>query len=176
MATQKELAAHLDLTDRAVRELFDKGVLPGDRKSPDIDACRTAYIRNLRERAAGRDKPERDPAAPDPDVELALMRREQRELIRTKRLKAQGQLVSRADFVTAFSGVVGRVKSYLLKLPKTMRAPLAAATDPTEVQELLDAEIRRALDELASTPVEEGSEGDDLLIEEEDLADPGSGR
>jgi len=113
---------------------------------------------------------------PDPDVELALMRREQRELIRVKRLKAQGQLVSRAEFVTAFSGVVGRVKSYLLKLPKTMRAPLAAETDPTAVQEYLDATFRKVLDELASTPVEEGGEGDDLTIEEEDLSDPGAAR
>lgn len=56
MATQAEVGKHLDLSDRTIRELLDKGVLPNARRGAlDLDSCRVAYIRHLREVAAGRD-------------------------------------------------------------------------------------------------------------------------
>lgn len=50
MATQQEIATHLDLSSRRVRELTKDGVLPSSkgRGGYDIDACRMAYIRYLR--------------------------------------------------------------------------------------------------------------------------------
>lgn len=55
MATQAEIGLHLDLSDRSVRDLISRGVLPqSPRKALDLDACRIAYIRHLRETAAGR--------------------------------------------------------------------------------------------------------------------------
>ncbi|MBP0492098.1 hypothetical protein [Roseomonas indoligenes] len=55
MATALEVAEHLDLTDRSVRELQKRGVLPqGKRGALDLGECRLAYIRHLREQAAGR--------------------------------------------------------------------------------------------------------------------------
>lgn len=50
MASQQQIAAHLDLTPRRVRDLVKNGVLPPS-KGPggyDLDATRTAYIRYLR--------------------------------------------------------------------------------------------------------------------------------
>jgi phage terminase Nu1 subunit (DNA packaging protein) len=56
MATQAEVADHLDLTQQAVAKLLSAGHLPRSegRGSLDLDACRIAYIRRLREQAAGR--------------------------------------------------------------------------------------------------------------------------
>lgn len=55
MATQAEIGTHLDLSDRSVRELLTKGVLPSaPRGEHDLDACRLAYVRHLRAVAAGR--------------------------------------------------------------------------------------------------------------------------
>lgn len=49
MATQKEIAEHLDLTERHVRRLLKDGVLPPSKAGGyDVDACRHAYIRYLR--------------------------------------------------------------------------------------------------------------------------------
>lgn len=50
MATQKETAAHLDLSTRWISELVKSGVLPNGRGRGgyNLDDCRLAYIRYLR--------------------------------------------------------------------------------------------------------------------------------
>ena len=50
MATQQDIADHLDLTTRWVRKLVKEGVLPSSkgRGGYDLEACRMAYIRYLR--------------------------------------------------------------------------------------------------------------------------------
>jgi hypothetical protein len=43
MATDAEVGAHLDITDRSIRELKKRGVLPAaGRGKMDLDACRVA--------------------------------------------------------------------------------------------------------------------------------------
>jgi phage terminase Nu1 subunit (DNA packaging protein) len=55
MATQTEVADHLDLTQSRVSILIKDGVLPPakGRGGYDIDACRIAYIRFLRGKSVG---------------------------------------------------------------------------------------------------------------------------
>ena len=49
MATQKEIAEHIDLTERHVRRLLKDGILPPSKAGGyDVDACRQSYIRYLR--------------------------------------------------------------------------------------------------------------------------------
>jgi len=50
MATQKELAEHLDISDSRIRQLILNGILPATkgRGGYDLDVCRLAYIRYLR--------------------------------------------------------------------------------------------------------------------------------
>lgn len=52
MATQKEIAAHLDMSERNCRDML-KG-LGIDWTQATLDDVRVAYIRDLREKAAGR--------------------------------------------------------------------------------------------------------------------------
>lgn len=58
MATQREIADHLDLTERHVRRLLKDGIIPPSKAGGyDIDACRMAYIRYLRGVQSGQVKP-----------------------------------------------------------------------------------------------------------------------
>lgn len=59
MATQKELASHLDLQERRVRGLLKLGILPPSQPHGglDLDACRLAYIRYLRGVQSGQVRP-----------------------------------------------------------------------------------------------------------------------
>ena len=55
MATLGDIADHLDLSVRSVSTLKRAGVFPEAlRAGHDLDAVRVAYIRHLRETAAGR--------------------------------------------------------------------------------------------------------------------------
>ncbi len=60
MANQKELAQHLDLTDRQVRYLLADGILPTSRGNGGLNLqdCRLAYIRYLRGLGSGQVKAE----------------------------------------------------------------------------------------------------------------------
>lgn len=86
MATQKEVAQHLDISERWVRKLVRDGVLPPGRGRGgyDLDDCRRAYIGYLRGLASGEitDRGESPRGTSDEEVsdstELALLRREQR--------------------------------------------------------------------------------------------------
>ena len=53
MATQRDVAEHLDLSTKSISELITKGVLPSKKgRSPlNIDVCRHAYISYLRKLA-----------------------------------------------------------------------------------------------------------------------------
>lgn len=77
MATQAEVAAHLDLSDRWVRKLLADGVLPGSKGKGgyDLEDCRLAYIRHLRGLGNAQVKPEPDPDSGDIDplIEYRLM-------------------------------------------------------------------------------------------------------
>ena len=55
MATQQEIADHLDLSSRWIRKLVKEGILPSSkgRGGYDVDACRMAYIRYLRGVSSG---------------------------------------------------------------------------------------------------------------------------
>lgn len=78
MANQKELAQHLDLTDRQVRNLLADGILPTSRGNGGLNLpdCRLAYIRYLRGLGSGQVKAETGDLAEDgidPLVEYHLM-------------------------------------------------------------------------------------------------------
>lgn len=173
--TQAALGKHLVLSERSVRELFAKGVLPQtvDSKAlteADLEICRVAYIIHLREQAAGRSKDaEEVPESDDPDIQLARLRKEQIELARIKRRKVMGELVERSDLRVAVSGAFARVKTVLLKIPKKEAGKLSGMDDEIAIREHLDDLIHEALEELASTPVENiGEEIDPNDIEIED--------
>lgn len=90
MATQVEVAQHLDISDRQVRNLLTDGVLPSSKGAGglDVDACRLAYIRYLRGIGSGQVRPE--PLA-DEDDDGDTAKRLEVERLRLTAAQAEGQ-------------------------------------------------------------------------------------
>lgn len=59
MATQNDVATHLNIGERHVRRLVEDGILPASRgrAGMDLDACRLAYISYLQGLTSGQVKP-----------------------------------------------------------------------------------------------------------------------
>lgn len=131
MATQVEVAAHLDLSDRQVRNLLTTGVLPASKagKGLDLDACRGAYISYLRGLANGQTKRQEiaGGAELDPLAEQKLIQ----ERLRLTSAQAEGQelkneIIRRqsvpTDLVTfVLSRLAAEISSILDTLPLTLK-------------------------------------------------------
>ena len=131
MATQVEVAAHLDLSDRQVRNLLADGVLPASKGAGglDLDACRQAYISYLRGKANGQVKhQEADGCADlDPQAEQKLLQ----ERLRLTAAQAEGQelkndIARRRSVPTEFatfvmSKIAAEIASILDTLPLTLK-------------------------------------------------------
>jgi hypothetical protein len=89
MATQIEVASHLFLSDKWVRELLKQGVLPSSsgRGGYDLDKCREAYVTYLRGIKSGQVKGQGE-AEPD-DIRDAKIKR---KVLETKLRKENYQL------------------------------------------------------------------------------------
>lgn len=138
--TQAEAAAHLDLSDRSVRELEEKLSLAADYT---LDQIRIAYIRQLREVAAGRASTAAD--ALDLAAERAALARSQRVGQELKNAVAQGEYAPiglLGDVLAAASAaVVDRFDS----LPGLLRK--ACPTLPTEARDAIAKVIASARNE-----------------------------
>lgn len=151
MATQAEVAAHLDLSDRMIRELIERDILPkAPRGCHDIDACRLTYVRHLRAMAAGRGA---GPAVDDLTAERAGLAREQKISYALSNAAKRRELLPHAEITRAVAAAFGAVRSRLLGLPARLAGPLARLTDPADVRERLTAAIQGVLVELSEQRV-----------------------
>jgi terminase small subunit / prophage DNA-packing protein len=113
MATQEEVARHLDLTSRRVRQLIDEGVLPKRGKDGwDLDACRVLYLRHLRSLASGHGGKQAEMLS----TERAALARSQR--VRTELWTAikRGEYVEIAEACRQFDLVVQIVREVLMTI------------------------------------------------------------
>lgn len=132
MATQVEVAAHLDLSDRQVRNLLRDGVLPGSKGvgGLDVDACRIAYIGYLRGLASGQVRHPEAVEGSDGIDSLTEMKLLQ-ERLRLTAAQAEGQelkndITRRQSVPTEFatfvmSRLAAEVASILDTLPLTLK-------------------------------------------------------
>ncbi|MGF7178427.1 hypothetical protein [Azospirillum doebereinerae] len=157
MATQAEIAAHLDITDRTVRDLKKRGVFNADARSQlDLDACRIAYIRHLRERAAGRSSDEAEAEGLDLVAEKARLAKEQADHYAMRNAEARKELVRIGDYTAAAVSVIEMVKAKLMRIPAKV-----AKSDAKLKVRIADA-VEDALDELSLARIAEeaGSDGE----------------
>jgi phage terminase Nu1 subunit (DNA packaging protein) len=118
MATNREVAGHLDISDRSVRQLRAKGVLPAaPRGQADLDECRVAYIRHLRERATGRSSDAADDDGLDLVQQRARLAKEQADRIASKNAVDRGELVPVSAVTLAVVGLIELSKSRLARVP-----------------------------------------------------------
>ncbi len=149
MAKLTEVAEHLDLSTTRIHGLVKAGILPkSGRAAYDLDACRVAYIRYIREIAAGRGSKD---GAVDLVAERARLTKAQAEKVERENKIADGLYMEVAAVHRAVTGSFARVRTKLLVLPSKL-ASLVAVTTPAKAQGLLRADIHMALDELATPP------------------------
>jgi len=126
MATQKAVAEHLDLSPRRVRSLIDEGVIPtqGARKPLDIDACRVAYVRYLRDLASGSNQYPSDFADAEPgtmDFERLRLTRAQAEGQEIKNDIAKGKTAPVEVITVVLSKISGEASGELDSLPLNIK-------------------------------------------------------
>nr|WP_196482235.1 helix-turn-helix domain-containing protein [Burkholderia vietnamiensis] len=111
MLTQQQIADHLDLERSSVSRLVDR--LNVDYRAASLDEIRVAYIRHLRESAAGR----ASETGIDLVAERAMTERVDREIKLLTLAEKKGQFVNAAQLEQAYGQMVGAFQTELLALP-----------------------------------------------------------
>lgn len=162
---QAEIAAHLDLSDRSVREFLSGSGI--DQRTSTLDEIRVAYIRTLREAAAGR------AAAGDLDLaaERAGLARAQRERIEMQNSVTRGELAPVAALEEVLAKAGSRVAGILDAIPGMVRrrvASLSAADVDLIATEIAKARNLAAALRLSDLDDEPASDAADEPVVEAD--------
>lgn len=161
MATAAEIAAHLDLSERSVRDLKKRAILPGaGRGDMNPDACRLAYIRHLRSSAAGRGG-----AGPGSlEVERARLAAAQAEAVERKNAHDRGDIISRA----AVDGAVTALVTITMARLERIGANVARGDHKLRVR--IETAVHDAMKELSETTPEAiiAASGGSLSVEDDD--------
>lgn len=133
--TQAEIAAHLDISDRTVRELLAKWGL--DHKSMTLAEFRLAYIRHLREQAAGRASADGELDLVQERAKLARKQAERLDITNAVLLGTYAPIELLTDVLaTASQSVVDRFNHVSAQLK--LRCPDLPAAARDTVLEILD--------------------------------------
>ena len=151
MATQTEVASHLDLSQSAVSQLVTEGIFAASerRGGLDVDACRVAYIRRLREQAAGRAPIGDGPADLDLVAERARLAKEQADAQGMRNDVMRGSVVLAADVAAVVGSCCATIRNRLLALPSEKAPAVHQCRTTAEVQGVLTDAIYEALTELS---------------------------
>lgn len=143
MPTQQQIAEHLDLSQKQVSELMER--LAIDWQACGMDEIRVAYIRNLRDRAAGH----RSEDGLDLVRERVLTERVDRDLKMLTLAEKRGQLVNVAQLEPALTQMVGAFRSELLARDDKLKAELDSLYGIDLDISLLNEHTRTALGQLS---------------------------
>ena len=156
MATQKDVYTHLGISKTTLVNLIDKGVIPHSPAGKyDVDACREAYISNLREVAAGRAAG----GSLDLGEERARLAKEQADAKEMENDILRGDLVYIADVADVAEKQFAKVRSKLLSVPTKAAPEAAACATVKEVQALLERAITEALNDLVGFNTSDAEDG-----------------
>ncbi|MGR3464074.1 DNA packaging protein [Limimaricola sp.] len=141
----RDLAAVLGISDRAVRELHERGLVVKEARGRyALLASVTAYTEHLRGVASGRGD---EALVYDLTRERARLAKEQADERELRNASLRGDLVSAEDVKREWANVIRTVRSKILAVPSRVRQSLAHLT-PHDV-EAIDTELRRALEDVA---------------------------
>jgi len=132
---QKDIAEHLDLSQPAVSGLMDR--LGIDWKTSTIDEIRVAYIRHLREQAAGR------AASGDLDLatERARLAKEQADKVAMQNAVTRGDLAPVVMIEEVLTKTAARLAGIFDSIPGLVRRRVTSLR--AEEIDLIAAEIAR---------------------------------
>ena len=147
MATQRELAVHLDLSVKRISELIRDGILPSKRgRSPlNIDVCRIAYISYLR-KLGGYNKRagSGDIAEEKTKLTAAQARKAELEVEEMESNLIPAQLVE-----DTWVSYVSNVRAKLLGLPSRIAHQVITVDKYPEAELIIKEQVYDALNELA---------------------------
>lgn len=144
MPTQKEIAEHLDMSERNARSVLQS--LGIDWTTATMDGIRVAYIRDMREKAAGRGGEEH----------ASLTKARTREAMASAELKElqimekAGKLVPLDEIEPRLLAMVTAVRQELLALPQKLAEDLRALHGLDVDCAMIEQHIYAALDHLAN--------------------------
>lgn len=157
MATQRQIAEHLGVTQPTVAKLVGAGVFETrGRGGLDLDACRRAYLARLREEAAGRaayggadcEEEELDLVA-----ERARLAAAQADRVEMENDVTRGRVVPSEDAIRIVTDALAKVRTRILAIPSECAAQFASARTPAAAEAVIRRVVIDALTEL-STPDE----------------------
>lgn len=162
MLTQQGIAEHLDLSQGQVSRWLDQ--LAIDWKAASIDEIRVAYIREIREQAAGR--------ATNGDLDLATERarlaKEQADKVAMQNAVTRGDLAPVVLIEEVLTRAAARVAGIFDAIPGMVRRRVPKLS--TDELELISGEIAKARNVVAAMSLEDldladGEEGDAVPLE-----------
>ncbi|WP_185643603.1 MarR family transcriptional regulator [Burkholderia contaminans] len=169
MPTQQQIADHLDLDQSAVSRFVDKVRL--DYRAVSIDEIRIAYIRHLREVAAGRSSE----TGIDLVAERAMTERVDREIKLLTLAEKKGQLVNAEQLEQAYGLMVGAFQTELLSLSDKLVLELQTLYGVEVDVEWLNEHIYGCLEQLSEydpdSPRSDSPDSEDAASAGEDWDD-----
>ncbi|MBO1928314.1 terminase small subunit [Thiomicrorhabdus sp. 6S2-11] len=144
MATVKEVAEHLGLTERRVKQMRQEGIIPTGKRGAgaDLDACRMAYFNYLRvskESTATVDDDQIDIETKRENLRLTKARADAQEL---KNLVEKQQLLPVEIMQESLAKVAAQISSILDTLPSKIKRAQPSLTNSE--MDLIKGEIIRA--------------------------------
>jgi terminase small subunit / prophage DNA-packing protein len=139
MSTQAQIAEHLDLTTRQIRNLLSDGTLPGGVVigGLDIDACRLAYIRYQRDLV---NKQKNRPLSELEGEKLRLTRAQAERAEKENRVAA-GELIPVSMYQDALVALASEMVRALSSLPGRLAGELAGISEPAVMRDRLMKEV-----------------------------------
>ena len=149
MATQRELAEHLDLSTKRISELIRDGILPSKMgRSPiNIDVCRIAYISYLRKLGGYNNRS----GSGDITEEKTRLTRAQADAAELKVSELEGLLLPVEMVLINWANLFSIVRVGFLGLASKIAHLLMAAKSVQDIKVIIDEEVYRILNELAES-------------------------
>jgi len=147
MASQREVAEHLDLSTKRISELIRDGILPSKMgRSPlNLDVCRIAYISYLR-KLGGYNKRSGGGDIAEEKTRLTKAQADKAEL---EVSELEGQLIPAQLVQDTWTDFVANARAKLLALPSKIAHQVIALDKYAEAELLIKENVHDALSELA---------------------------
>ena len=147
MASQKDVAEHLDLSVKRVSELIRDGILPSKRGSSpcNLDVCRIAYISYLR-KLGGYHKRSGSGDIAEEKTKLTAAQARKAEL-EVEELEAR--LIPSEAVQDTWINYVSNVRAKLLAIPSRKAHQVITAEKYSEAEQIIKEQVYEALKELS---------------------------
>lgn len=144
------IAKLLKITPRRLHQLVQEGVIPKrERGRYELVPVVHAYIEYLRDRAINADASNMD------DAHKIRLVRARADIAEMEADRLREELIPQTEIEQTWGGLVTTVRRRLLTI-STRAAPLCASENETpKCKEIIDAQIRDALEEISSAAVKE---------------------